>query len=154
MHKLMVKPWGGIAEVIQKLVHLRIAYAKGKIVTMDLALPGAELPVIDENRLMAEFGDMPEILSELRDLFLEHAPPLFEAIVDGVQNRDNEALLKASHSLKGASSTFGAPRLTHTCKEIEAAAKAGDVAAIGAYLEVFTVEYHTVCREISKVGAS
>jgi len=118
---------------------------------MDLALPGADLPVIDKNRLMAEFGDMPEIMSELRDLFLEHAPPLYEAIIQGAQDNDNEALLKAAHSLKGACSTFGAPRLTHSCLEIEAAAKAQDVDAIKAYLAVFEEEYNMACSEIRQV---
>ncbi len=118
----------------------------------DLALPGTELPIIDENRLMAEFGEMPEILSELRDLFLEHAPPLYEAIIKSVAERDNEAVLRAAHSLKGSCSTFGAPRLAHVCKEIESAAKADDVASIEAYLGVFEEEYNAVCLDISKVG--
>ena len=39
----------------------------------DLALPTPDLPVIDESRLLAEFGGDREILAELRDLFLEQA---------------------------------------------------------------------------------
>ncbi len=119
---------------------------------MELAHPGVELPVIDENRLMAEFGDMPEILSELRDMFLEHTPPLYDAISDGVKNHDMEVILRAAHSLKGACSTFGAPRLAHACKEVETAAKAEDIAAIEAYLSVFEEEYLTVCHNVRSVG--
>jgi len=110
------------------------------------------MPVIDENRLMAEFGDMPEILSELRDLFLEHAPPLFLAINQGVAENDTGAILTAAHSLKGACSTFGAPRLAHSCMEIEAAAKVDDIEAIRAFISVFKEEYDSVCNDISQVG--
>ena len=37
----------------------------------ELNLPGADMPVIDESRLMDEFGGDEEILRELRDLFLD-----------------------------------------------------------------------------------
>ena len=54
----------------------------------DIALPGPDTPVIDESRLMAEFGGDLEILAELRDLFLDHAPPLHEAIKQAIIAED------------------------------------------------------------------
>ena len=73
----------------------------------EVALPGLEVPVIDESRLMAEFGGDAEILAELRDLFLEHAPPLYEAILQAIETRDLTVIASDGHSLKGACATFG-----------------------------------------------
>ncbi len=66
----------------------------------DLALPGPEVPVIDETRLLEEFGGDQEILNELRDLFLEHVPPLFSEIEDAAKSSDVESLATNIHSLK------------------------------------------------------
>ena len=67
-----------------------------------MTLPGPDVPVIDETRLINEFGGDQEILDELRDLFLEHAPPLFAAINQAIASGDTESLARDAHSFKGA----------------------------------------------------
>ncbi len=118
----------------------------------ELTLPGPEVPVIDADRLLAEFGGNQEILNELRDLFLEHAPPLYTSIMAAATAGDLTVLARDAHSFKGACSTYGAPRLAHICKEFELAAKAGDGAAVQPYLEAFRREYDAVCEALGKVN--
>ena len=103
----------------------------------EYALPGPEMPVIDESRLMAEFGGDREILAELRDLFLDHAPPLFESIRQAIADRELDVIARDGHSLKGACATYGAPRLAMICKVVELAAKAGDWATIDQHQDQF-----------------
>jgi len=122
-------------------------------VSTEIALPGPEMPVIDESRLMAEFGGDLEILAELRDLFLEHAPPLYEAIKQALGNRDMAVIARDGHSLKGACATYGAPRLAMVCKVIELAAKADDWKTIEAQRELFAVEYEKVFEAIGNMSA-
>ncbi len=117
----------------------------------DLALPTPDLPVIDESRLLAEFGGDQEILAELRDLFLEQAPPLYETIVQALADGDQAVLAKEAHSLKGACATYGAPRLTMVCKEIELAAKAGDVELARAYRDHLVSEFAAVREGIARI---
>ena len=95
-----------------------------------MTLPGPDVPVIDETRLINEFGGDQEILDELRDLFLEHAPPLYTAMAQAIREGDCESLARDAHSFKGACATYGAARLAMVCKEFELAAKAGVVAGI------------------------
>ena len=112
--------------------------------SIDLALPGPDTPVIDESRLMAEFGGDLEILAELRDLFLEHAPPLFETIKQGMIDEDLEVLARDAHSLKGACATYGAPRLAMVCKAIELSAKNNDWQDLNGIRDQFEKEYDLV----------
>lgn len=120
----------------------------------ELTLPGPDVPVVDADRLLAEFGGNEEILSELRELFLEHAPPMYAAIVHCAQAADWTGLARDAHSFKGACATYGAPRLAMVCKEFELAAKAGEGSAVLPYLEAFRQEYEAVCEALNKVGAA
>ena len=121
-------------------------------VIKDLTLPAAELPVIDESRLLSEFGGSREILAELRDLFLEHAPPLYESISKAVTEGELAVIAADGHSLKGACATYGAPRLAEVCKEMELAAKAGDLETVQAYQSHFEEEYQKVFESIKTMG--
>lgn len=120
---------------------------------MEFALPGPDVPVIDESRLLTEFGGDLEILAELRDLFMEHVPPLFREIEEAVASGVAEEIAAHTHSLKGACSTYGAPRLAMICKSAELAARAGEIQAVRDHLEDIRVEYEKVCGAISGIGA-
>ena len=119
----------------------------------DLALPGPEMPVLDSERLLAEFGGNQEILDELRDLFLEHAPPMYDSILAALESGDAAVLARDAHSFKGACSTYGAPRLSQVCKIFELSAKAGNLESVRPLLEIFKQEYEAVCAGLGKVGA-
>lgn len=119
----------------------------------DLALPGPDVPVIDETRLLEEFGGDQEILNELRDLFLEHVPPLFSDIEEAANSADTESLATNVHSLKGACSTYGAPRLAMLCKQVELLARAGEMDAVKANFEHLRREYDQVYEQIKSVGS-
>lgn len=120
----------------------------------DFALPSPEMPIIDETRLMNEFGGDVEILAELRDLFMEHVPPLFQEIEKAVASGQAEEIAAHTHSLKGACATYGAPRLALICKSAELAARAGDVQVVRDNLGLIRQEFETVCSAISGIGAA
>ncbi len=119
----------------------------------ELALPGPDVPVIDETRLLEEFGGDQEILNELRDLFLEHVPPLYSDIEQACQSGDEEIFAINIHSLKGACATYGAPRLAMVCKEMEAWARGGDMESVKDAFEHLSREYQLVFEQIKGVGA-
>jgi HPt (histidine-containing phosphotransfer) domain-containing protein len=87
--------------------------------------PDATVPVLDRSRLLDEFGDDPAVLAELLAVFLEHIPPLLDAICGALQEGDCPAVARHAHSLKGASSTYGALRLAHVAGALEALARQG-----------------------------
>ena len=120
----------------------------------ELNLPGSEMPVIDESRLMAEFGGDKEILSELRDLFLDHASLLHKAIKEAIANGDCERVGREAHSFKGACATYGAPRLAMVCREFEILAKEEDLPTIRANKAHLDMEYQAVFEAIGAIGVS
>jgi len=117
-----------------------------------MTLPGPDVPIIDENRLMNEFGGDQEILQELRELFLEHAPPLYQAMTQAVASGDCESLVRDAHSFKGACATYGAARLAMVCREFEMAAKADDMESCRANLENLDREYKAVFDAVGSLG--
>ena len=119
--------------------------------TSEPSLPGPEIPVIDESRLMSEFGGSPEILAELRDLFLEHAPPLYEGIGRAMVGGDLATIVDMAHSLKGACATYGAARLAMVCKDIELAARAGSLEVACQWRPVLDQEYEAVFAAIGRI---
>jgi len=121
-------------------------------VDKDLALPGPDVPVIDETRLLEEFGGDQEILAELRDLFMEHVPPLVEEIIQSAAAGDMDAISKQAHSLKGACATYGAPRLAMVCKIVELSGRAGDNDTVLAHIDHLRQEYEAVCENIVGIG--
>lgn len=121
--------------------------------TTELTLPGPDVPVIDESRLMSEFGGSPEILAELRDLFLEHAPPLYEGISQALETGELPVIVDMAHSLKGACATYGAARLAMICKDLELTARAGNLAAARQWRGVLDTEYAAVFAAIGDIRA-
>ncbi|MBT4850020.1 Hpt domain-containing protein [Candidatus Parcubacteria bacterium] len=113
-----------------------------------------DTPVIDESRLIAEFGDDQEILAELRDLFLDHAPLLFDSIAQAIVARNTAIIVRDSHALRGACLTYGAPRLAIACKALESAAKNGDQNDINAAKDNFALEYKKALEAINNISAS
>ena len=122
--------------------------------SQELTAPGPEIPVIDESRLIAEFGEDAEVLTELRDLFLQHVPSLYNSIQVAVATGDSPTLAKDAHSLKGACATFGAPRLAMVCLEFEKLGKAGDMETARKNLALLDEEYERVFSSIGSVGTS
>lgn len=109
--------------------------------------------MIDETRLLEEFGGDQEILNELRDLFLEHVPPLYTDIEQACNTADKEAFAISIHSLKGACATYGAPRLAMVCKEMEDWARDGDMVSVKDAFKHLSREYESVFDQIKGVGA-
>jgi HPt (histidine-containing phosphotransfer) domain-containing protein len=122
-------------------------------VLKDLSLPAPDTPVIDESRLLEEFGGDLEILAELRDLFLAHVPPLYAELEQAMDDGNAADLAKHAHTLKGACATYGAPRLAQVCKEIELLARQDDLESAAAYREHLSREYAALSEAITSVGA-
>ena len=110
------------------------------IVPEDLPFPDDSLPVIDDTRLSDEFGDSPEILAELRDLFLQHVSDLVAELGDVIAAGDAPRLAQTAHTFKGACATYGAPRLAFVCAQLEKFGIEADLAAATHYLGVLEDE--------------
>ena len=120
----------------------------------DLNLPGPDIPVIDESRMQNEFGGCPEILAELRDLFLEHAPQLYDTLREALVSGAAQVVADTAHSLKGACATYGAERLTIVCKQMELAARSSDMETACLYRDELKKEYEAVVEAVGQLAVS
>jgi HPt (histidine-containing phosphotransfer) domain-containing protein len=114
--------------------------------------PETQVPILDESRLLEEFGRDPQVLAELRDLFLEHLPPLLDEIKEALQAADPEVVARNAHSLKGASNTYGALRLAQVGKALELEARKGSLADAGELVQCLEIELAKVFQQIRKLG--
>ncbi len=93
--------------------------------------------MLDELRGLQEEG-MPDLLSELVELFMAEAPPLISTLRTAIATGDAAALRVAAHTLKGCSGNLGAVVLAAECKKLEELSRSG--ALDGAQLDLAAVE--------------
>ena len=127
--------------MVPETKEIAVSYAK--------TFPNLDLPILDESRLLDEFGDDPEVLAELRELFLEHLHPLVQAIRQAQAVGDAEKAAKAVHSLKGAATTYGAERLTDVCQEVEAMVKGGQLSEAEEAINILESEMNEVFQRVN-----
>ncbi len=65
-------------------------------------------------------GNDDELIVELIDLYLETGAREIKAIETAAANRDQGALSRTAHMLKGSSLTVGAARVGSVCEQLEA----------------------------------
>ncbi len=74
--------------------------------------------VLASLRELQEDGD-PDIVTEVGDLFINHAPQKIAAITKAASEGNAKALEVAAHSLKSSSSYIGAMKLSAISNELE-----------------------------------
>jgi len=86
-----------------------------------------KLQVYDRADALSRIADDEELLTTLIDMFVTDAPNYLEEIDSALAANDWPRLLRAGHTLKGVFATFSARRGEQRAKELEIAAKAGDI---------------------------
>jgi HPt (histidine-containing phosphotransfer) domain-containing protein len=96
--------------------------------------------VLTSLRELQEEGE-PDILEEVGDLFLKHAPEKISAIEKAVKQKDANALKVAAHSLKSSSAYVGAMRLSALSKDLEMIGRSGSTEGSEEKSEMLKVEF-------------
>ena len=65
-------------------------------------------------------ADMPEVLVDLLDTYIEESTGLVQSVSNGVATGDLESVLRPAHSLKSSSASIGAMQLSKLCADLEA----------------------------------
>ena len=63
--------------------------------------------------------DMPDILSELIEIYLKESENLIQTLSHSMENNDAEGMARSAHSLKSSSGNMGAMALAELCKDME-----------------------------------
>jgi two-component system, sensor histidine kinase and response regulator len=87
---------------------------------------GAPDGAIDLETLDRLHSELDHALESILGQFVETLPGGVAAIKAAVDRGDPDGVSHEAHTLKGASSTFGAARLATVCEKLEHAGRAGD----------------------------
>lgn len=91
-------------------------------------------PSAVDHTVLAELKDiMEDEFGALIETYLKDAEQRMQVIIQACrENQDADTLLKAAHSLKGSSSNIGAMLLAGICKQLEQAAREGELSQAAA----------------------
>jgi CheY-like chemotaxis protein/HPt (histidine-containing phosphotransfer) domain-containing protein len=93
-------------------------------------------PALDRTLIATVLGvspeEDPELVRELVAIFLQHTPQALADLAASLACGALTAAAASAHSLKGSAGILGLSAFRSTCAEVEALAKAGDPAALGA----------------------
>jgi HPt (histidine-containing phosphotransfer) domain-containing protein len=84
-------------------------------------------------------ADMPEVLIDLLDTYLEESAGLVNAIRNGTDQGDLASVLRPAHSLKSSSASIGAMRLSKLCSDLESHLR-GSLAGLDVLGQVQAIE--------------
>lgn len=97
-------------------------------------------------------GGDPAILERIRDAFARQTPGLLSAIRDAVAAADPAALARHVHTLKGSLSHFSWNRGAEIAREIESAARSGDMTQAAALLPELESAVANLQAALARVG--
>jgi HPt (histidine-containing phosphotransfer) domain-containing protein len=97
-------------------------------------------------QMRAAVGEDDEFFCELIETYLSDSELQLASMRMAFAERDAAGLARAAHSLKSNSAGFGAIPLATLCAELEAAARGGTVAPVGAEITRLESEYRRVER--------
>lgn len=85
-----------------------------------------------------------EFLRELITIYLTDTPKLMAQLQEGLERKDAVVALRAAHTIKGSSGNFGADEFAAMARQIESAAKSGDLPAAAALMPEFQTRFEKV----------
>jgi two-component system, sensor histidine kinase and response regulator len=83
------------------------------------AVHGDHADVFDQATFLARVEEDLDLLVEMVDLYLTHAPPVFDEIESAVAARDGKKLASAAHTCKGMLKNMCAPRCVDAALDLE-----------------------------------
>ncbi len=118
-----------MAEDVQRYMAAGCSHCVGK--PIDFAL----LTEVIANLLHQHAAPLPVLSAEqleefdaIRNVFVQSLPQRLEALRSAIDGRDWDELGRLAHTLKGTAGSFGYHGVTHAARELEQAAKHGDMA--------------------------
>jgi HPt (histidine-containing phosphotransfer) domain-containing protein len=87
--------------------------------------------IFDKEDALKMIEDDEEFLKELAEIFISDAPEQMSEIKEAVISRNNEALEKSAHKLKGAVANFGRNTTTDTAFKLERMGRENKLDGVG-----------------------
>ena len=147
MNDYIAKPVSArtLAEILDKWLPHESVALDAKDVAEDLSLP-----VFARTEMIERLGGDHELARRLVAGFLQNTPPLFVALRQYLEARDETASERQAHSIKNAAAVVGGERLRAAAFEAEQSAHAGNLQAVTARMAELEAEFARFKQEIEK----
>lgn len=107
-------------------------------------MTASEMPtqeVMEELRsFLHNFGDDPELLKEVIQMFFDDAPVHVEKIEQAAQDSDADTLMKQAHGLKGMTGNFSQGPAFEAARKLEMLGRNGSVSGYETHLASLKIE--------------
>jgi PAS domain S-box-containing protein len=114
------------------------------------ATPAVEAAVV--GRLVASLGEQGRgSAAALIETFLGHVPKQMAALGTALERGEADVVQREAHTIKSNAAAFGADRLSGLCRELEAAAKAGELDGRRDLLDRVEAELGRVTVELERI---
>jgi HPt (histidine-containing phosphotransfer) domain-containing protein len=117
-------------------------------------MPDAPVDAATLAELLETVGGDQDFLAELVETYRADCPRLLVELRAAVAAGEASAARRAAHTLKSTSASMGALGLAAQCREIEAAAAAGDLAGLDERVERVAATYDEVEAALRAAVAS
>ncbi|MDK2743972.1 MAG: Hpt domain-containing protein [Nitrospira sp.] len=108
-------------------------------------------PVFNLDEALARVDHDREIFQMMVELFVEHGPKDLGEAQAALSGQNAVGLARSSHRLKGAILQFCAPAALHACKDLEEAAKAGNLTQAGEHYDALERELLRLLAALRRV---
>lgn len=104
--------------------------------------------------LLELIGGDADAFEMLKQSFLDESPKLLSQLDTANATKDAKLAHRAAHTLKNSATDFGAVNLAGLCRDLEAQAKAGDLAPLATLLPTLQTEYEAAVAAMTEHTAS
>lgn len=109
-------------------------------------------PIVEKKALLESMENDTEFLKTLIGIFLADCPEKLAAIRVGVVAHDPLEVMKASHSLKGSVSVFGAKRAVDAAQNLESMGREGKQEGLGEAFALLEREMALVTSALQEIA--
>lgn len=109
-----------------------------------------DIQTVDHKGAMERLDNDQELWDEIRIIWIEDAPQMFQSVRDALAARSQDGLRRAAHALKGASSNVGAARVAEAARKLEVDATVADWDTLAAGVAMLESEVERATQALSR----
>jgi len=107
-------------------------------------------PMLDEYREI-EQNEFEQLVRDLIDSFLEVTHKHLDQLINAFQAKENDAFIRAAHTLKSSGATFGATEFGMMAEELELSGCLGDLKNTKQLITRLEIEYAKVKTHLKQL---
>ena len=115
-------------------------------------VPVADAPAVDRAALLEIYEGNTELLAELAELLIAHAPQMLADLAQAVRQQDASQVNRLAHRLRGSAANFAATRAVAAAARMEELGAAGNLARAELEFATLVEEMRLLLEELTRLA--